>query len=307
MRPKIINNDALNGLRELPDESVQTCVTSPPYWGLRDYGNENQIGLESSPEGYVNHIVEIFREVRRVLKPNGTVWLNIGDCYYGGGGGGGGATGSDLKGRRNVTNHYKRGEGLKKKDLVGIPWLTAFGLRDDGWYLRSDIIWHKPNPIPESVTDRPTRAHEMIFLLSKSPDYYYDIDAIREELAFKNRTGSNKAQEVVGLDGKVRKKKRKLVKANPKGRNVRSVWPIPISVLRNAHIAVFPEEIPEKCILASTKPGDIVLDPFLGSGTTCLVASRLNRNSVGIELSEEFYKLAQERCLGGSQSLQDFL
>ena len=309
MRPKLLHGDVLGDVwDQIEDKSIQCVVTSPPYWGLRDYGDENQLGLEPTPEQYAHNLVKVFRKVKEKLKDDGTVWLNIGDSYYGSSGGGGGATGSDLSGKRKMSKKiHKKAEGVKPKDLVGIPWLVAFALREDGWYLRSDIIWAKPNPIPESVKDRPTRAHEMIFLLTKKPDYYYDYEAAREELLAENKQGSNKAQQAVGLDGKERKIPRKLVLSNQKGKNSRTVWFINIQPLRNAHIAVFPQEIPERCIKAGTRPGDIVLDPFSGSGTTCLVASRLGRNSVGIELNEDFLRLSEERCYGSSKSLEDFL
>jgi DNA modification methylase len=309
MRPKLLQGDVLGDVwDQIEDNSIQCVVTSPPYWGLRDYGDENQLGLEPTPEQYAYNLVKVFRKIREKLKDDGTVWLNIGDSYHGSSGGGGGATGSDLSGKRKMRNVLnKKAEGVKPKDLVGIPWLVAFALRDDGWYLRSDIIWAKPNPIPESVKDRPTRAHEMIFLFTKKPDYFYDYEAAREELLAENKQGSNKSQQAVGLDGKERKLPRRLVLSNQKGKNSRTVWFINIQPLRNAHIAVFPQEIPERCIKAGTRPGDIVLDPFSGSGTTCLVASRLGRNSIGIELNEDFLKLSEERCYGSSQSLEDFL
>lgn len=334
---KIYQGDVLEILKTFPDESIHCCVTSPPYWGLRDYGVEGQIGLEKTPEEYVSKMVEVFREVKRVLRKDGTLWLNLGDSYamkFGGG-----------KGRKSGTTKAAVDEiekppreippGLKPKDLVGIPWMVAFALRADGWYLRQDIIWHKPNCMPESVKDRCTKAHEYIFLLSKNRKYYYDNEAIKEDA----KTGK---------------------------RNKRSVWTVTTKPFKGAHFAVFPEDLIEPCILAGTSPqaceicgapwervverkrfkrnelppsdpryrpnvyqgayngingkGDagytetktigwqptctcqnegkgrcIVLDPFMGSGTTAVVALKHNRNYIGIELNPEYIKIAEKR------------
>jgi len=244
----ILEGGARLALQRIPDNSIQCVVTSPPYWSLRDYGIEGQIGLEDSVYQYINTLVSVFREVRRVLKPDGTLWLNIGDSYTSGG-----RTwrAPDKKNQaRAMSIRPDTPEGLKPKDLIGVPWRLAFALQQDGWYLRSDIIWHKPNAMPESVKDRPTRSHEYIFLFSKSERYYYDYQAIREE----------------------------------NGRNRRSVWHINTQPNKEALFAVFPTTLVEPCILAGSKPGDYVLDPFLGSGTTAVVCQNLDRKYVGIEL-----------------------
>ena len=293
MRPTLINGNALDVVKTLDDNSIQSVVTSPPYWGLRDYGDSQQFGCEPTVEDYAANLVALFEEIKTKLRDDGTIWINIGDGYSGFSGNLGGASGSDQNGKRNA-GVVKRGANLKKRDLIGVPWVAAFALREAGWYLRCDIVWHKPNPIPESVTNRPTRAHEFIFLLSKSEQYFYDMDAIREPLVAPppNQFNSKGGRVIVG--------------DLSKGKNARDVWSIPTASIRNSHIAVFPQELPEKCILASTKPGDIVLDPFSGSGTTCRVASRLNRKSIGIELSEKFHKLAVKITLNDSTSLEDY-
>ena len=255
--------DARDVLLTLADESVQTVVTSPPYWGLRDYGVNGQIGLEPTPELYVENMVSIFRDVRRVLRSDGTLWLNMGDSYAGSGAGGGGNRKGNEHGQHNAVAKKSRPSALpthKPKDLVGIPWRLAFALQADGWYLRCDIIWSKPNPMPESVTDRPTKAHEYIFLLTKSARYYYDAEAIREPQ-----------------------------------RNKRSVWEIPTQPYSEAHFATFPEALVRPCILAGTSEAGVVLDPFAGSGTTLAVATSLGRKSIGIELSDEYMEIARKR------------
>ena len=288
---------------ELPvdDESIDCVVTSPPYWGLRDYGVDEQIGLESTPEKYVENMVNVFREIKRVLKSSGTVWLNIGDSYVSNPISANGAnevrsneeTGGLQKGySRRVTY---RGGTLKPKDLVGIPWMVAFALRADGWYLRSDIIWNKPNPMPEPVKDRPTKSHEYIFLLTKSPTYYYDADAIREPLDTPlHKPGNKTAYGVVmrtdfGTDAMDR------VWGNPSGRNKRSVWTVNTHPYPDAHFATFPEKLVEPCILAGSPLGGTVLDPFVGSGTTLAVAQRLGRNGIGTDISSEYLALASKR------------
>ena len=314
-RPVLLLGDAIARLKEMPAGSVQTCVTSPPYWGLRDYGVDDQLGLEATPEEYVTNLVSVFREVRRVLRDDGTVWLNLGDSYAGSG-----------KGQMKDGNHAPTSgslqrtskgtltgglpvdyKGLKPKDLVGIPWRVAFALQADGWYLRSDIIWNKPNPMPESILDRPTKSHEYIFLLAKNKRYYYDADAIKEasmELgATKIRFGGNKYGDSDDVKHQTKSGNRY---TDTGTRNVRSVWSITTNPYKDAHFATFPEELPERCIKAGTKPGDTVLDPFAGSGTTCAVAARLGRASIGIELNPEYLKLAQKRCWHGSKSLTAF-
>lgn len=368
---KIIHGDALTSLRELESESVQTCVTSPPYWGLRDYGLEpliwgpperpwepavckhewtdatyvrnndqtagekqrtnvgavgrdepvasafcecgawrGSLGLEPTPELYVQHIVQTFQEVKRVLREDGTLWLNLGDSY---------ATGTTA-GRQLGTLDFGVGtmkarqiarcgtpDGLKTKDLVGIPWAVAFALRADGWYLRSDIIWAKPNPMPESVTDRPTKSHEYLFLLSKSQKYYYDAEAIKEpqslgtherfgkgaEITVKHKTAPNGS----GIKNNPSFNEAMASMVLPGGlRNKRSVWEIPTAPFPDAHFATFPPELVIPCVLAGSKAGDVVMDPFGGSGTTGKVAIELGRKAIVIEPKEEYIRMIEKRC-----------
>jgi len=293
LKPLLLHGDAVEVVKTLDDNSIQTVVTSPPYWALRDYGDDNQFGAEPTVEDYAANLVRLFEEIKPKLKEDGTVWINIGDSYAGFSGRGGGATGSDRRGTRN-SKVVKKGANFKERDLIGVPWVAAFALREAGWYLRCDIIWAKPNPIPESVKNRPTRSHEFIFLLSKNPQYYYDMDAIREPLVSKPTKKYNKKGE------------RMIVGDIKKGKNARDIWTFPPAALRNSHIAIFPEALPEKCILAGSKPGDIILDPFSGSGTTCRVAARLNRNSIGIELSEDYHKQAEKLTFDNSSALEDF-
>jgi len=309
---KIYNMDCLEGLKQLPDNSINCCVTSPPYWGLRNYGVEGQLGLESTPEEYVANMIEVFREVRRVLRDDGTLWLNLGDSYASGGmgnpsskstlGGGKDLGAADYSITRKVPN------GLKPKDLVGIPWRVAFALQADGWYLRQDIIWHKPNPMPESVTDRCTKAHEYIFLLSKSKKYYYDADAIREPLSVHRakQAGQNvePGNDIVGRREQIEHARQRGSGGhfdghkwfmNPLGRNKRSVWTITTKPFKEAHFAVFPPALIEPCILAGCPAGGVVLDPFMGSGTTGMVAAMHQRNFIGFELNPEYCKMAEKR------------
>ena len=350
----ILNGNSLELLKTLPDQCVQTCITSPPYWGLRDYGTatwiggdkncthrreskksdktitghknftemlgvgdaiyknvcnrcgavrkDDQLGLEETPEQYVENMVLLFREVRRVLKDDGTLWLNLGDSYAGGAG----RWGS----KENITGFQSTNKGsltqidvakkwkhdiIKPKDLVGIPWRVAFALQADGWYLRQDIIWHKPNPMPESVTDRCTKSHEYIFLMTKSAQYYYDHEAIMEKTtdSYQGKRGKlkhrNKTQSAMG--DRVFN-----VEYTPEmTRNKRSVWTIPTRSYKEAHFAVFPDELIKPCILAGSAKGDIVLDPFFGSGTTGLVALRSRRRFIGIELNSEYISIANKR------------
>ena len=361
-RPLLLQGDVREVLKTFDEESIQCVVTSPPYWGLRDYGNplslwggdpdcvhsfdeenkantrehgkgrwnhtygerinkgkkqgrkqvewqvvqdpdnmpstvkvsqgryckkcgswEGCLGLETTPEQFVNNMVEVFQEVKRVLRKDGTVWLNLGDSFM-------------------------------NKNLVGIPWRVALALQADGWYLRSNIIWHKPNPMPESCKDRPTKSHEHIFLLTKSPKYYYDVDAIREsvsEISLKraeygwdcDRPSTKNAS--MGGEG-IHTEKMGSRFVNPKGRNKRDVWEITTKPYKDAHFATFPKELPETCIKAGTKKGDMVLDIFAGSGTTLRVASKLGRNSIGIEINEEYLEIARKRCKIDSESLLDF-
>jgi DNA modification methylase len=303
----IIYGDCRNKLKELGPESVQMCVTSPPYWGLRDYGHDDQLGLEETPEEYTANMVEVFRQVKRVLRDDGTLWLNLGDSYTGGAKSGAvNNESSTLQGGKSTQAAadsvvHRRSTGLKPKNLVGIPWRVAFALQADGWWLRQDIIWHKPNPMPESVIDRCTKAHEYIFLMSKSEQYFYDADAIRETLAestikklnqdIDKQVGSTRAHGGQKSNGNM-----KAFGDVEKGANKRSVWTITTKSYSEAHFAVFPQELIEPCILAGSKTGDVVLDPFFGSGTTGEVAERFGRNYVGIELNEDYKSLQHKRC-----------
>ena len=289
--------DTLASMKTMSDQSVQACVTSPPYWGLRDYGHEGQIGLEDTPEAYVQRMVEVFREVRRVLRDDGTLWLNLGDSYNGSGGAGG--DGKQHTNQGSVTRPDNRAgwSGLKHKDLVGIPWRVAFALQSDGWYLRQDIIWHKPNPMPESVRDRCTKAHEYVFLLSKSEKYYFDTDAVAEPATYPGdnraaRRDTRKEIDPFCKDGGSRART-----GNPTGetRNRRSVWTILTKPYSGAHFAVFPPELPRLCIAASTKHGDTVLDPFGGSGTTGMVATEMGRKAVLCELNPDYAEIIKGR------------
>jgi len=279
---------------------AQTCVTSPPYYGLRDYGHDGQIGLEETPEEYIAAMVEVFSCVRDVLADDGTLWLNIGDSYAGNN------SQASNNGRAGFGNPRERvvnrtGEGLKTKDLIGIPWMLAFALRADGWYLRQDIIWHKPNPMPESVTDRCTKAHEYIFLLSKSSKYYYDHEAIKEEGIIPAGTmaakGSSERQNQKGVNARPPE-----YKEYDGQRNKRSVWTVTTKPYEGAHFAVFPTDLIEPCILAGAAAGEIVLDPFMGSGTTAQVAQTLGRKYLGCELNPD-YKTLQDKRLA-QQSLE---
>lgn len=259
--------DCRTSLRRLAPESVQCCITGPPCWGLRDYATEGQLGLERTPEEYVDSLVACLREVRRVLRADGTLWLSLGDTYYGGGGGNYGDSKSTRTHAEHLTNVRNRGdvEGLKPKDLVGIPWRVALALQADGWYLRADVIWSKPNAMPASATDRPTRSHEYLFLLSKAQSYLFDQDAVKVEL--------------------------------PNGfwRNCRTVWEIPTQPFRGPHFAVMPEALVAPCVKASTAPGDTVLDPFVGVGTVGIVALDFGRRFVGVDLKPEYAAISRER------------
>ena len=285
----ILNANALN--IPLADGTVQTCVTSPPYYGLRDYGTPGQLGLEQTPAEYVANMVDVFREVWRVLKDDGTCWLNLGDSYAANNSGNNGYD----DGRTNRDKRTAAGVpfGAKPKDLLGIPWRVAFALQDDGWYLRSDIIWHKPNPMPESVTDRPTKSHEYIFLLTKSARYYYDQEAVREPHSrewWKETVNTTGGECPDRNDGGNRQGD-----GTPAGRNRRTVWTVATQPYPGAHFATFPPKLIEPCILAGSRKGDIVLDPFSGSGTTGRVAVQHGRQYVGLELNPEYIKLAPER------------
>jgi DNA modification methylase len=302
---EIKQGDALSVLKTMPDQSINTCVTSPPYWGLRDYGVDGQLGLEPTPAEYVANLVEVFREVKRVLRDDGTLWLNLGDSYASGGmsnpsskstlGGGKDLGAADYSITRKVPN------GLKSKDLVGIPWRVALALQADGWYLRSDIIWHKPNAMPESVTDRPTKAHEYIFLLSKSQKYYYDADSIKEPSSdlekskkrYEKPFGEKKAEELLKTN-QVHTRTIGMREFDGK-RNKRTVWTVPTQPFPEAHFAVYPPALITPCILAGCPVGGTVLDPFAGSGTTLLVAIQHHRKAIGIELNPEYVEIAKRR------------
>jgi DNA modification methylase len=308
MTVRIEVGDCIEVMRGLPDcLQVHTCVTSPPYFGLRDYGHAGQIGLEPTPDEYVAKMVEVFREVRRVLRDDGTVWLNLGDSYANNGvadpSSVGGFTGERIRaGKKGTMDSRPRKipEGLKQKDLIGIPWRVAFALQADGWYLRSDIIWHKPNPMPESVTDRPTKAHEYIFLLSKSPRYYYDAAAIYEPAVSEGPRGWNLLNDTEKgpNGGNDRWRGERALDWAEKGRNRRTVWTVATMPFSGAHFATFPPALIEPCILAGCPGGGTVLDPFGGAGTTGLVADRLQRNALLIELNPEYAEMAKHRITG---------
>lgn len=292
-------------LQSLPSQSVQMCVTSPPYFGLRDYGVEGQIGLEQTPDEFVAELVAVFQEVRRVLRDDGTLWLNLGDSYAGSGKGRN-ADGSHQDGGKQGTNKgtivgslvKTKAPDCKNKDLIGIPWRVAFALQADGWYLRQDIIWHKPNPMPESVTDRCTKAHEYIFLLSKSERYYFDSAAIAEEATGRD-PGNTSPHKHAGQP--MSETKANLTEIGPRlTRNKRSVWSVPVRPFSGAHFATFPPDLIEPCIRAGSKAGDVVLDPFGGAGTTGLVANRLGRDGLLIELNPAYAMLAEQRIASDS-------
>jgi DNA modification methylase len=262
---EILVGDAVTRLRELSEGSVRTCVTSPPYWGLRDYGNDGQLGLESTPQEFVENLCQVFDGVRRVLADDGTLWVNLGDTYA-------------------------------EKSLTGIPWRFAFAMQDRGWYLRQDIIWAKPNPMPESVTDRCTKSHEYVFLLTKNPTYYFDHEAIKEPAIHANDRRNGKGRHTytgkrAENDGLVQQS---FVTVNDT-RNKRSVWTVTTKGYKEAHFAVYPTELIEPCVKAGSAVGDTVLDPFSGSGTTGEVALKLGRNYVGCELNPDYAKLSEKR------------
>ena len=297
MKDTILFGDCRETLKQF-DEKARVCVTSPPYYGLRDYGGENnQIGMEQTPEDYVDEMVKVFRLVRDNLTDDGTLWLNIGDSYYNYRSDGNYPKQTVSKTRQDLpTKTPVRGnklEGYKSKDLIGIPWLLAFALRKDGWYLRQDIIWHKPNPMPESVKDRCTKAHEYIFLLSKNKNYYYNNEAIKEPVkqdwGTRDRTNGKYHNEGTGLQPHSG-----LTKSYTK-KNKRSVWSVTKKPYKGAHFATFPPELIEPCIKAGSEVGDIILDPFMGSGTTAMVSKMLDRYYIGCELSEDYGNLIQER------------
>ena len=364
---KIIQGDCLEVLKTLPDESVDCCITSPPYYGLRDYGTgewvggdpncpqrrlskyspstitghaqeelrgnvgdaiykavcplcgavrvDKQIGLEETPEAYVQRLVDVFHEVKRVLKDDGTLWLNLGDTY----------NTSTYKKDENSSGHGKQGtnkgsyenvverphdKNCKTKDLIGIPWMTAFALRADGWYLRQDIIWHKPNPMPESVKDRCTKSHEYIFLLSKKPHYYFDYEAIQEPSVCVNdsRGGAEGSSMMASAQaGAIPNKAQQSFVQITEKRNKRDVWDITTKAVKEAHFATYPEELVEPCIKAGSRVGGVVLDPFFGSGTTGKVAEQLNREYIGIDLNPEYIEIAKKRTSNLQMSLEGLM
>jgi len=281
---------------------AQMCVTSPPYFGLRDYGVDGQFGLEKTPDEYVAHLVEVFRDVRELLTDDGTLWLNLGDSYANDSKWGGSSGGKHAKGLHGNTGigRGKKFTGLKSKDLIGVPWRVAFALQEDGWYLRQDIIWSKPNPMPESVTDRCTKSHEYIFLLSKSPKYFFDSDAIKEQSVGGNAKGNSKklAESAVAKTGGLISggtNNSTLGVSAKNTRNRRSIWVVTTKPYKGAHFATFPPDLIEPCILAGSRPGDVVLDPFIGSGTTAQVALKHGRQYLGCELNPEYKALIDKR------------
>ncbi|PNA03569.1 MULTISPECIES: site-specific DNA-methyltransferase [unclassified Pseudomonas] len=310
---RILVGDCIDMMRMLPDKSVHTCVTSPPYFGLRDYGVDRQIGLEETPGEFIARLVEVFREVRRVLRDDGTIWVNMGDSYAGSWGaqgrpqGDGQMSGRSVTSARQINEHprFKSGTGvrgremgMKSKDLMGMPWRLAFALQDDGWYLRQDIIWNKPNPMPESVRDRCTKSHEYVFLLSKSKKYYFDQAAIAED-AIEPRGPGNVAP-IEALPGE-----RSTENSNIRGslhkigprvtRNKRSVWTVATHSFKGAHFATFPPDLIRPCVLAGAPRGGVVLDPFGGAGTTSLVSMQEGRRSIICELNPEYAAMARRR------------
>jgi DNA modification methylase len=300
MSTKILVGDCREIMKSLPEKSIHCAVTSPPYYGLRDYGHEDQMGLEETPDAYVSGMVNVFRDLRRVMRDDGTLWLNVGDSYANGS-----RTSRDFDPKlpqRSQSHRPRDPEGIKPKDLIGIPWMLAFALRADGWYLRQDIIWHKPNPMPESVTDRCTKAHEYIFLLSKGPRYYYDSGAIKEPFATDPKEnyparakitgrGDQGAADARGMD----RDKSGGFPPNGDKRNKRSVWTVNTKPFKGAHFAVFPTALIKPCILAGCPEGGTVIDPFIGSGTTGVVCNELRRNCIGIELNPSYAEMANAR------------
>lgn len=297
---RIFNEDCLDGMKRIPDGVIDCCITSPPYYGLRDYGCSGQIGLEQTPEEYIDRLVAVFMEVFRVLKPEGTLWLNIGDTYNG------------YKGNANQTsfesmyaghrhqparkpNHGLEAKNLKSKDLIGIPWMLAFALRNAGYYLRQDIIWAKPNPMPEAVKDRCTKSHEYLFLLSKSARYYFDADAIKEPARSDNRPHMVHHHRIE--NGTYREKYCDYEITPSDKRNKRDVWTVAVRPSGTNHFATFPEELIRDCILAGSPSGGVILDPFMGTGTTARVARMLNRNFVGFELNSEYIPIIEKKII----------
>jgi DNA modification methylase len=306
MSYQILQGDSLSVLRDMPAESIDCCVTSPPYWGLRDYGVDGQIGLESTPDEFVARLVDVFREVRRVLKTDGTCWVNLGDSYNAHSGQ---RKTTDKAGVKQSSDSGSVGapsrnvDSLKPKDLCGIPWRVAFALQADGWWLRQDIIWHKPNPMPESVRDRCTKAHEYVFLLTKAERYWWDAEAMKEpcsddmvrrSLAGHTRGANGKLDQSRCDANTLRGEKSKTIDVS-RGRNRRSVWTLATQATPEAHFATFPLELPEMCLRAGCREGGTVLDPFNGAGTTGLVALKNGRKYIGIELNPAYVEITHQR------------
>lgn len=301
----ILHDDCRDALRAMESESVDCCITSPPYWGLRDYGVAGQIGIEPQFTHFVNEMVAVFEEVRRVLRPAGTLWLNLGDCHNTQAGSvfsqpDGGGQGEKSKQRALMTPPNRMPQpGLKPKDLVGMPWRVALALQAAGWWLRSDIIWHKPNPMPESVTDRPTRSHEYVFLMSKSERYHYDAAAIAEPIQHPRASTAADAARAFSRRRETSPERRQTEAARVEdaaaNRNRRTVWTVPSEAYRGAHFATFPTELVKPMVLAGCPARGVVLDPFAGSGTTLAVAKELGRQAIGIELNPDYCALAVER------------
>lgn len=300
---KVLCGDAGEVLRALPSRAVHCVVTSPPYWGLRDYGMEGQIGLEATVEGFVGRLVEVFREVRRVLRDDGTVWLNLGDTYAGSGNGRN-ADGSSAPGgvkqrgnRGTVSGRLFRMQDGRPKNLLGVPWRVAFALQADGWFLRQDIVWHKRNPMPESVRDRCTRSHEYLFLLSKRERYFFDAEAIKEPtVTCDDRSRDRETSKLNNCPG--RRRMQGLTRNNYEVRNKRSVWTLSSRPYKGAHFATFPPDLVRPCVLAGAPMGGVVLDPFAGSGTTGAVALEHGRKAWLIELNPDYVRLIEERLQG---------
>lgn len=327
---KIIQGNCVEVLKCFPDGIVNTCITSPPYFGLRDYGVDGQIGLEETPDAYVAKLVEVFRDVRRMLRDDGTLWLNLGDSYAGSGRGPTGKNGLGNQQKRQGFDSPKVviPANLKPKDIIGIPWRVAFALQADGWYLRQDIIWNKPNPMPESVTDRCTKSHEYIFLLSKSQKYYYDNEAIKEPVAdstvqrlsqdVDNQKGSSRVpgktngpMKAVRYGGNKYTQDPSVFNRTKSGnaydyrelRNKRSVWTVATKPFKEAHFATFPEELIAPCVLAGSPEGGLAYDPFMGAGTTAYVAKKLGRHFLGSELNPAYIEIANRRINSIEESL----
>jgi len=320
---RILLGDSIDTLKTLSGRSADCCVTSPPYYGLRDYGADGQIGLEKTPEAYIQRLVEVFREVRRVLRDDGTLWVNIGDSYAGSGKGGNPTCGKQAtnQGNQTIGTLYgktaenldrckkanvtrKTFEGIKAKDLIGIPWMLAFALRADGWHLRQDIIWHKPNAMPESVKDRCTKSHEHIFLLSKSSKYYFDGDSIKEPSEGRTKGAASSFKRGDSKRGlsicpnspmPTHRPNRPPVFYDGEYRNRRSVWTVAVKPYKGAHFATFPPGLVLPCILAGSREGGTVLDPFIGSGTTAVVAIKSQRRYIGCEINQGYVKIAERR------------